>query len=625
MSLQVVNNIILDCSKLQKLDPIIVKQGDNLTRIIRITINNNNELLDLNNLKLKYVISKPDGKQILKDIEFKNNPVEITLSSNELACAGICDCEIILCEEKHILTTIPFKLKVIPSVIDEDKIESSDEYESLINILFNAEDILQKISELEKEASKNEEERKANELERTSYFNTFKENSDTALEELKINSQEAKTNAQSAKENGDYAKNQADRIENSDMSSVINDIENIQAYIGYVDEDIYGVEVDFSTNCFKRLSASIDLQPGSNFDNIAPFNRRRCIVKDDGTIVAYYGDENYTETGKLSTGESVQVMVEQPKFYYKVVPLKLEKNSQEESYHLKKARYYISPTYKKGFKLHPAFVVDGKELDKIYISAFEASIYDISGNTYLINDEQDIDFSTDKLSSISNVLPCSGSNKELNMSNARKLANNRGSGWSISNIYTVSATQMLFLIEYASFNMQEKLGKGIVGVESSIKTGETSSLGNISTDQSCKSSTSYRGEENFYGNIWSFVDFINIEAKGKNTVSIANNVLTNEQYSPTNLILCKENGYISSFAYDKDFDFLFLPSECKGNNVFPVGDYLYQNYNYDGVTILRCGGTFNTYNVNAGAFCYDTYTTINGKTVTTGARLIYTK
>ena len=59
---------------------------------------------------------------------------------------------------------------------------------------------------------------------------------------------------------------------------------------------------------------------------------------DDGTIVAYYGDEGYTEDG--SNG---QVMVFQPKFYYKVVPLKLEKNNDSSiGYHLRIVIYYVS-------------------------------------------------------------------------------------------------------------------------------------------------------------------------------------------------------------------------------------------------------------------------------------------
>ncbi|WP_202946903.1 hypothetical protein, partial [Rhodanobacter thiooxydans] len=87
-------------------------------------------------------------------------------------------------------------------------------------------------------------------------------------------------------------------------------------------------------------------------------------------------------------GTIVQVMVEQPKFYYKVVPLKLEKIQDGIGYHLRKARYYVSDYPKPGFKIHPAFVRNGVEKSKIYLSAYEASIFDVSANAYLLNDEQ---------------------------------------------------------------------------------------------------------------------------------------------------------------------------------------------------------------------------------------------
>ena len=60
-------------------------------------------------------------------------------------------------------------------------------------------------------------------------------------------------------------------------------------------------------------------------------------------------------------------MVEQPKFYYKVVPLELEIQTEGEDHghKLRKARYYISDQPETGFKLHPAFIRDGKTHDYI--------------------------------------------------------------------------------------------------------------------------------------------------------------------------------------------------------------------------------------------------------------------
>lgn len=99
------------------------------------------------------------------------------------------------------------------------------------------------------------------------------------------------------------------------------DVDDVKAYIGYTDSDILGLQVDFENKTFTRLAGAVGLSANSDFDKFTMYGgRRRCNVLDDGTITAYYGDEGYTEDG--SNG---QVMVYQPAFYYKVVPLKLEK------------------------------------------------------------------------------------------------------------------------------------------------------------------------------------------------------------------------------------------------------------------------------------------------------------
>lgn len=110
----------------------------------------------------------------------------------------------------------------------------------------------------------------------------------------------------------------ADGKDGADLS---NEVEDIKAYIGYTDEDIAGLCVDYENKTFTRLAGAVGLSQGADFDKFTMYGgRKRCNVLDDGTITAYYGDKNYAEDG--SNG---QVMVFQPKFYYKVVPLKLEK------------------------------------------------------------------------------------------------------------------------------------------------------------------------------------------------------------------------------------------------------------------------------------------------------------
>ncbi len=388
-----------------------------------------------------------------------------------------------------------------------------------------------------------------------------------------------------------------------DIQQVRAEIEDLQGFVGYNDADVYGVEVDMVNKTFKRLAGAVNRTPGAGFDTINAFGgRKRCILTNEGKVVAYFGEAGYTETGALlqqvqrgsdtfPVGTKVQVMVEQPLFYYKVSPIELEPITDGKGYHHRKGRYYVSDKPKAGFKIHPAFIVNGAVRDKIYLSAYEGSLYDASANAYILNDEQVADFNNDMLSSIAGAKPISGLTQELTRGNVRKLAQKRGAGWQISYAATISATQLLFLIEYAKLNMQDVLGPGAVDkVDDSASnlaepTGATTTLGNQSghvTNGNNIQMISYRGEENLYGNTWKFIDGINVMANGIHAAYVADHDFNDKQsagsYADIGFTLAKTSGYVSAFGYSSAFDWLFLTSETAGNSSVPVGDYFYQYY-----------------------------------------------
>lgn len=397
----------------------------------------------------------------------------------------------------------------------------------------------------------------------------------------------------------------------ADIQALQEEISDLQAFIGYTDDSIFGVEVDFVNKAFTRLAGAVGKTPGAPFDGVQAFGgRRRCNLTDDGQVVAYQGEAGYSETGKLtsavgdfSAGTIVQTMVEQPRFYYKVVPLLLEKIADGDGYHMRKARYYVTDTPHAGFKLHPAFIQNGVEKDKIYLSAFEGSLWDASASAYILDDSQVADFSNDMLCSIANAKPISGLTQTLTRANLRALAQKRGAGWESQYCATVSATQMLMLIEYAALNMQSAIGRGAVdktddgATNMAEPTGATTLLGNASGTANNANGiqfVTYRGEENMWGNIWKFVDGMNINAKGIHKLYVADHdfadsVITGA-YKDTGITLAKANGYISAFGYVEEFDWLMVTSETVGNSSLPVGDYFYQNNAYDGVMVALLGG-----------------------------------
>ncbi len=449
-----------------------------------------------------------------------------------------------------------------------------------------------------------------------------------------------------------YTKTEADNAlrEKADKA----DVDDVKAFVGYTDEDIVGLCVDYENKTFTRLAGAVGLSQEADFDRFTMYGgRKRCNVSDDGTITAYYGDENYAEDG--SNG---QVMVYQPAFYYKVVPLKLEKNSDSGiGYHLKKANYYVSSKPKTGFKLHPAFYDEnGNPVNYILFSADEGSMYDVSAKAY-VNDNVDESIAYedgDLLCSVAGKKPISGLRKGIGTkSNLELMAQNRGAGWHLETIKATSANQFLMMVELGIMNTQTGVGQGVVNIADnssyncSSLTGSTASLGNA-TGQATetineiggtetayttagKLAVSYRGYENPWGNIWKHVQGINIWGDGTmcgGQPCVAEDFAFNESkhsdnYAPVGFTLANANGYIKSMGYgNEEYDWLLMPSEIGGTNSLPVGDYLYAESNLNGYRITRFGGCFNT-SSQAGGFNWRGIDNVDYRSRVTGGRLVY--
>ena len=464
----------------------------------------------------------------------------------------------------------------------------------------------------------------------------------------------------------------------------------------------------------------------SYFVNIAPFNQlRRCNLSDAGLVNAYYGDAGYIEDG--SNG---QVMVEIPKFWYKVDILTTG------------YKWFVSSIPRSGFRLHPMFIRNSIEKDYVYIGAFEGSVYDVtasatevntitvtsalvtaSGNItitldgnykftvavvlndnaatvagkiraagnktdyqgvlwtvsgattdviytssasglkttvdftdigttgvtvtivkttsgaggYVLNDASGVSFvatTGDVLSSVASIKPVSGWKNSLTIVNTRVLARNRGTGWEQQDYLTTCGLQLLYLIEYGGFNTQTLLSAGVTNVTDdaltnmSINTGYTGSksggtqLGNASgevtvthyqTAQTTKS-FSFHGVENFYGNLWKFVDGINI---ANNVLWFADNGFVSDQFSTpyvnTGLTLHNANGYATDIKVNNNYKYQFLASVVGGSSSTYLTDYYYQA---TGNRIALFGGGWSTGGA-AGGFHWD----LNGASGSVGRAL----
>lgn len=366
----------------------------------------------------------------------------------------------------------------------------------------------------------------------------------------------------------------------------------------YQSDDVVGIEVDYVNKVYSRLQGSMSLTPGADFNQFEMYGgRRRCVVDNTGSIIAFEGEEGYNDDG--STG---QVMVYQPKFYYLRTPLSTTGNTLGIS--VTKEQILLTYVKTQGFRVHPLFVDEnGQELEYVLLPAYEGCVYDSDSANYIKDDNNEsIDYDADILSSIAGVKPASS----ITLANFEKLAKNRGTGWMLTNAKAESVNQLLMTVEYGSFNIQNTLGRGICDLENStskniaLLTGSTSSLGSKSGQaasskdeeentyaENGKVAVSYRGYENPYGNIWRQVDDITFVGSGA-----ANGGVVNVGGVPTNYKMPNSSDWISCFADDTANDWLLMPGSIRlsANSTLPVGDYYYVTPNSNRVNECMIGG-----------------------------------
>ena len=435
-----------------------------------------------------------------------------------------------------------------------------------------------------------------------------------------------------------------------DARELLMGVTDLKAYFGLLNDDVVGIQIDYTNKTFTRLAGAAGKAPGADFDSFTMFGgRRRCNLSDTGAVNAYFGDEGFAEDG--SNG---QVMVEQPKFYYMRVPIVLDEITDGQGYHIRKENLYVCSKKRSGFKLHPLFKdASGNEVDKVFLSAYEGSIYDTSAAAYLMDDEQSMDIAEDLFCSIAGAKPASGISQDLTRVKIEQLAKNRGTGWHGDTVKAESANQMLMIIELGTLNTQTAIGSGVVSISDqsayscTSRTGSTSTLGNgtghaASTINSIngtetefttdgKVSVTYRGVENPWGNIWKFQFDCNIWGDGTKKGGIPfictdfnfAESKNSGNYESAGFTLANANGYISAFGYGaENYDWLFMPSECTGNSSLPVGDYSYITANLNGYRIVLLGGRWVSGGY-AGGLSWSLNGGVGGRDRNIGGRLLY--
>lgn len=373
------------------------------------------------------------------------------------------------------------------------------------------------------------------------------------------------------------------------ITTDLTDIEDI-ACNGFTLQDeeakVYGIKRSLTTDSstWERTDDAVGLvanaQVGevsvqNDFDSIYPWSD---IISynyntDTKQITAWYGEDTFTFDG--SNGE---VLTYIPEFYYKRI--------QENGYEY----ISISKKEKQGYTKSEAFSV-GR--------------YTMSGDTTRVH-------------SRSGYKPLTNHT----ISDFRTYARNLGEGFGQLD-YHYFILQLLYLVEYADYNSQAKLGLGNANNTAPINSGQCDILGmhSGSTDGTDNTSIIYRGVEDIFGNVWQFVDGINIRDY-KTYICYDSNQYAVDTFSGSYKALGYTNasidGYASKLGYDSSNPMVALTTEAIGDSNTNMSDYYRQ---HSGDRIALVGGSYEN-GLDAGLWYYWFIDSSSCAYVNVGARLI---
>jgi len=263
-----------------------------------------------------------------------------------------------------------------------------------------------------------------------------------------------------------------------------------------------------------------------------------------------------------------------------------------------------------------------------YIGAYEGIGWDASASAYIDNTNVAatgwsggaIDTGADILSSVSGKNPITDETR----AEFRAIAANRGTGWRQQDFDLTSAIQLLYLVEYADWNSQAMIGQGRTQLSGGTwtkdsyigVTGKSNADGNgtNSVDGNTNAAyMTYRGIENFFGNIWKWVDGINVN---DNVPYVSNDDTvfaddTAAGYTALGITLANANGY-QVLLEQQARGFLPASADGSGSSSTYITDYYYQN---TGWRVVMLGGAA-TYGAAAGVAAWlasvaSTYADVN--------------
>ncbi len=217
-------------------------------------------------------------------------------------------------------------------------------------------------------------------------------------------------------------------------------------------------------------------------------------------------------------------------------------------------------------------------------------------------------------------LPYKSPTTDLSIGDFRNHAKNMGVGWSQFDFYLLYALQMLYITEYGVPDSQTMIGRGfVVGNSTKINTGGTVQYGNNTFGETTgKVQMSYRGIEDFWGNVYNWIDGYYLTAGGTVMIGDKGYNSTGIGYESLGTVSTMDDSNIRRIS---DMDKMgFTPSASGATNT--TGG-LYDNgrlFVASGGRLPTFGGGWSIASV-AGAFRFSVNNSASASYATIGARL----
>lgn len=319
-----------------------------------------------------------------------------------------------------------------------------------------------------------------------------------------------------------------------------------------------------------------------------PFNEIKPCLVNNRAVVGYLNPNNYSEfedgtPADIVSGDAGDCMVEFPKMY-----LGMSTDAQGLTTVTITNDATVEGVY------DDAFVYKGKSYSKSYVGAFKGYVLD------------------NKLRSLSGKSPT----VQKTIGAFRTDAQANGEGYEQTQWYQLMLRQALYILLFKNLNSQAALGAGYTGASSKTNTGGANSNGVNYGSTSASVQVKCLGIEDFWGNVYEWVDGI---ATKNNTAYTANGNYNDncDGYTAAKTIESEISGKMSKAQGTRELG--FAPLQTSGSASTYYCDSTYMSVS-SSVYVANFGGKWD-YGAGAGAFRLSVSKSASFSDYSFGARL----